>query len=360
MDPTTSLGSLPLLRSYRSRRASSYDRSGNNNDWYTLAPGEERVLMEEDAPGCIKHIWMTVGCGTPWFLRGLVLKIWWDGEPEPSVFVPLGDFFGCGFGRHKNFVSAPVQMSPEDGRGLNCWWHMPFDAAKIAVANECPDSANLYFYIDYESYERPHRPDVARLHAQYRYEKVTEGWLFEKLTAENVEEVWRRRPNLDGKENYVILDAEGDGVYVGCVLNVDCFQRQGNDWYGEGDDMIFVDGEVWPPSLHGTGTEDYFNTAFGPTQEYCAPYHGITVNSGNPDWRWKGKNSVYRWHIEDPIRFRKSIRVTIEHGHANKLFNDYSSMAVWYQLEPHKPFGLGPLEDRIPRPNEPEFPPVGN
>ena len=95
------------------------------------------------------------------------------------------------------------------------------------------------------------------------------------------------------------------------------------------------------------------NTAFGPTQEFSAPYHGITVNSGNPDWRWKGKNSMYRFHIADPIRFRKSIRVSIEHGHANKLTNDYSSTAYWYQHEPHRPFpALLPVEERMPRPNE--------
>ena len=118
--------------------------------------------------------------------------------------------------------------------------------------------------------------------------------------------------------------------------------------------MIFIDGEPWPPALHGTGTEDYFNMAFCPREEYCAPFHGLTLYSGNKDWNWKGKNSMYRYHIEDPIRFHESIRVTIEHGHANKLTNDYSSTAYWYQTEPHAPFpNLLPLEARLPRPNEP-------
>ncbi|MCK4513359.1 DUF2961 domain-containing protein, partial [bacterium] len=139
--------------------------------------------------------------------------------------------------------------------------------------------------------------------------------------------------------------------YVGCNLNIDCFQRGANDWYGEGDDMIFVDGEPWPPSLHGTGTEDYFNTAFCPTQEFNTPYHGITLYSGNrAHWKWGGKNSMYRFHIPDPIYFQKSIRVTIEHGHDNLLSNDYSSTAYWYQEEPHISFPALPAVDaRFPR-----------
>jgi hypothetical protein len=154
------------------------------------------------------------------------------------------------------------------------------------------------------------------------------------------------------------------------VLNVDAFERQLNDWYGEGDDMIFIDDEPddsegqargaralrWPPRLHGTGTEDYFNTAFCPTQEYSAPYHGLTVYSGTPDWPWGGKNSMYRFHVEDPIRFERSIRVTIETGHDNALANDYSSVAYWYQAgrtDALRP--LPPLAERLPRPDPPEL-----
>jgi hypothetical protein len=351
----TTLASLPILRTYRSQRASSYDVSGNNDDWWTLKPGEQRDLLASTKPGCVKHIWMTVG-GESLYPRKMVLRMWWDGEDFPSVEVPLGDFFGIGHGVHKNFVSLPLQMSPEDGRGFNCWFPMPFDQARIAVVNECEGPCNLYFYIDYEEYDRPHAPDVARFHAQWRREAETEGWLTERLNSENIKDVWSRQPNLSDADNYLILDAEGSGIYVGCNLNIDCYHRQGNDWYGEGDDMIVIDGEPWPPRLHGTGTEDYICTAFGPSQEYSAPYHGITLNSGNKEWPWKGKNSMYRFHIEDPVRFEKSIRVSIEHGHANKLTNDYSSTAYWYQLEPHKPFpSLLPVADRLPRPNEPQF-----
>lgn len=350
----STLGSLPFLRDYASRRSSSWDQSGGNRDWWDLEAGATLTLLETAGYGCVKHIWITVG-GPESYPRDLVLRAWWDGEEHPSIEVPLGDFFGIGHSLRRNFSSLPLQMSPEDGRAFNCWFPMPFSGAKVTIENQGSEKVNFYFYIDWEEYEQP--VDAARFHAQWRREAETEGWLTERLNNDNVAEIWARKPNLSDQDNYLILDAEGDGIYVGCNLNIDCYHRQGNDWYGEGDDMIVIDGEPWPPRLHGTGTEDYFCTAFGPTQEFSSPYHGITVNSGNPEWRWKGKNSMYRFHIEDPIRFRQSIRVSIEHGHANKLTNDYSSTAYWYQVEPHKPFPeLLPVAARLPRPNEPQFP----
>jgi len=298
-----------------------------------------------------------VGGGGEHFLRKIVLRAWWDGEAEPSIEVPLGDFFGIGHGVFKNFISAPLQMSPQEGRAMNCWWPMPFDKARISISSDCDEKFNLYFYVDFEEHPQPQAADVGRFHAQWRRENPTEGWLTERLSDQNIWDVWSRKPNVTGGDNYVLLEAKGSGIYVGCNLNIDCFERQGNDWYGEGDDMIFIDGEPWPPSLHGTGTEDYFNMAFCPREEYCAPYHGLTLYSGNKDWNWKGKNSMYRYHIEDPIRFRESIRVSIEHGHANKLSNDYSSTAYWYQIEPHAAFSkLLPVAARLPRLNEPTFP----
>lgn len=352
----STLAALPFLRDYESRRASSYDTTGCNNDWWDLEAGEAKTLLEISKPGCIKHIWMTFGAD-PIYARKLVIRMFWDGERHPSVEAPLGDFFGMGHGMLKNFVSLPLQMSPQDGRGMNCWWPMPFDAARIEVENQGEAKTSLYFYIDYEQYRQNLPQGVARFHAQWRREAETEGWLTERLNNKNVWRIWNERPNLSDKDNYLILEAEGDGIYVGCNLHVDCYHRQGNDWYGEGDDMIVIDGEPWPPRLHGTGTEDYFNTAFCPTTEYSAPYHGVILNSGNKEWPWRGKNSLYRYHIEDPIRFRKSIRVSIEHGSSNKLTNDYSSTAYWYQIEPHKPFPpLLPVEKRLPRPNEPQFP----
>jgi hypothetical protein len=348
----TTLSNLPFLREFRSRRASSYDRSGGNEDWWTIQPGEAKALLQASSPGCVKHIWMTVG-GDDEYPRKAVIRMWWDGEESPSVECPLGDFFGIGHGLFKNFVSLPLQMSPQDGRGMNCWWPMPFDAARIEVENQGERPINVYFYIDWEDHLGATTRELARFHCQWRREHNTKGWRDPKdrITGENYLDVWKLNPNTTGQDNYVILEAEGDGIYVGCHLDIDVFERQANDWYGEGDDMIFVDGEPWPPELHGTGTEDYFNTAFCPREEYCAPYHGVTLYQGSSEWPWGRKNSCYRYHIEDPIRFRRSIRVTIEHGHANKLSNDYSSTAYWYQREPHGAFPkLLPVSERMPRP----------
>jgi len=145
------------------------------------------------------------------------------------------------------------------------------------------------------------------------------------------------------------LEAEGNGHYVGCNLNIGCFTNQKNPWYGEGDDMIFIDGDEYP-TLHGTGTEDYFNMAWCPKQEYNTPYYGLTLISNEI---WQGKNCMYRFHIENPICFNESIRVSIERGHVNNLSNDYSNTAYWYQIELHKKFPMMLSADkRLLRKNE--------
>lgn len=350
---SSSLGDLARLRDARRRRASSYDRSGGNADFWMLEPGETRALAEIEGAGCIRHIWMTLASREEHYPRRSVLRMYWDGESSASVEAPTGDFFGIGHGVTKEFWSAPLTMSAREGRAFNCFFPMPFArGARVGLTNEGERRLIVYFYIDYEEYDSL-AEDMGRFHAQWRRQNPTEGWGDDsRRFDENPEyrgEVWST-PNLDGKDNYVILEAEGRGHYVGCNLNIDCFQRGKNDWYGEGDDMIFIDGEVWPPSLHGTGTEDYFNTAWSPQEEFCTPYHGITLYSGTDDWPWGGKNSMYRFHIEDPVYFRKSIRVTIEHGHANNLSNDYSSTAYWYQTEPHAAFPkMPPVEERLPR-----------
>ena len=353
---TGTLGGLPRLRAgVRRLRESSFDRTGGNADWWELEPGAAKDITIVEGPGCIKHIWMTHWSEDTHTLRKVVVRMWWDDEDSPSVEVPLGDFFGMGHAMTRDFVSLPLQMSPEDGRGLNCWWPMPFQrGARIEVLNESDAQVNLYFYVDLETY--PTGADMAelgRFHAQWRRVDATPGWI-EPIPRfaddpDAMRRAWRT-PNTSTDGNYVILEAEGQGHYVGCHLDIDCFSRQANDWYGEGDDMILIDGAPWP-GIHGTGTEDYFGTAFCPTREYSAPYHGLTLYSGTPDWKWRGKNSLYRYHIEDPIFFERSIRVTIEHGHANKLTNDYSSTAYWYQTEPHATFPtLLPVDRRIPRP----------
>lgn len=353
----TSLAGLARLRNgVRRERISSYDRTGGNRDWFTFAPDQKIVIAEIEGAGCVRHIWMTMGCPEEAYARKIILRAWWDGESQPSIECPVGDFFGIGHGIVKNFWSLPLQMSAQAGRAFNCWFPMPFaSSARFEIQNESSVPTNLYFYIDYERYDKL-EDGYGRFHAQWRRENPTTGFgdPARRFADDNdyMWEVWSV-PNLDGKGNYIILEAEGKGHYVGCHLDIDCFARDKNDWYGEGDDMIFIDGESLP-RLYGTGTEDYFNTAFGPTEEFYSPYQGITVNSGDNEWPWRGKNSTYRYHIEDPIYFEKSIQVTIEHGHANNLTNDYASTAYWYQTEPHKPFPtLLPVAQRLPRSDNP-------
>ncbi len=350
----SSLRDLPRLRSGRRGRSSSWDRSGGNDDRVTLVPGQTDTLAELEGAGSITHIWCTLASehGTfapnarePDFLRRLVLKMYWDGEEQPSVLTPLGDFFGVGHARTTNFASLPLQMSPQDGKAFNSFFHMPFaNGARIEVESELShDRVLLYYYVDYESFDVLEE-GLGRFHAQWRRQNPTNG---RDETGMSNEEVLFGGSNLDGASNYVILDAQGRGHYVGCVLSIQNLRdtMQWN-WYGEGDDMIFVDGEPWPPRLHGTGTEDYFNTAWCPDQAYAAPYHGITLPGGA---NWGGQVSYYRFHVEDPITFERSIRVTIEHGHDNRRSDDVSSVAYWYQDEPHAPFSLAPVAQRIPR-----------
>jgi hypothetical protein len=389
---TGSLASLAKLRDFKRGRLSSWDRTGANRDFVLVPPGARVELGRIAGAGCVKHVWVTTMAFPPeeHELCSLVLRCWWDGEASPSVEVPLGDFFGIGFGLHRNFVSLPLQMSPQDGRGMNCWFPMPFaEGARFEIENQGSHMRIFFYYIDYEEYPRLDG-DLARFHASWNRNPRAAGTAREKGYGPDDYATIEKRlagpwaePNLDAARNYTILDVRGRGQYVGCVLNVDVFERQLNDWYGEGDDMIFIDdlddpegqaretramrddpeGQAretramrWPPRLHGTGTEDYFNTAFCPQQEYCAPYHGLTVYNGTPEWPWGGKNSMYRFHIEDPIRFEKSIRVTIETGHDNALANDYSSTAYWYQLGRSEPLRtLPPLSERLPRPDPPEL-----
>jgi len=354
----SSLASLPQLRNYSSHRISSYDPTGGNSDAWQIKPGERRTLATINGPGCIKHIWMTLGLPKEDYLRRIVLRFFWDGCEEPSVECPIGDFFGLGHGIRKNFVSLPLQMSPQEGKGFNSWWPMPFKTkALVEVENQGEEAYWHYFYIDYESYESIDAvKNLAYFHVQWRREINTSGWAYEEGISLKEMSNDQRNFNKSGYQNYVILDAKGNGVYCGAHLDVDCFQRNPDDWYGEGDDMVFIDGEKWPPSLHGTGTEDWFNCAYSPTQEISAPYHGIILYSGTKDWSWRGKQTVYRYYIEDPIRFRKSIKATIEHGHANTLSNDYSSTAYYYLTEPKKSGpSLPPVQQRLPRSNEEIF-----
>jgi len=343
----SSLRELSLERRGKRKRKSSYDKTGGNKDFVVITPGSTEVIANIDGPGCITHIWSTMMTASrePYMPRKVVLRMYWDGEKLPSVETPIGDFFGMGHGIVKNFWSAPLSMSPQDGKGFNCFFSMPFDEeSRIEVTNDCDDDLIFFHYIDYEVYDRLDEKEL-RFHAWWNRENPCEGISDSGISNEEYEFGGK---NATGEGNYVILDVEGKGHYVGCNLNIHNLRHTSKwNWYGEGDDMIFIDGEKWPPSLHGTGTEDYFGTAFCPQQEFCTPYYGVILGGGP---NWSGKVTLYRYHITDPIMFERSIRVTIEHGHNNHRNDDLSSTAYWYQREPHKRFApLSPVQERLPR-----------
>jgi hypothetical protein len=298
----------------------------------------------------------------PDYYRKVLLKMYWDDQEHPSVLVPLGDFFCLGHSIASNFASLPFTSSVKEedqhefggGAGLNCYFKMPFNKrARIEVENQNDVPYGQYFYIDYELYREPLPNDTAYFHARWRRENPCDGWGPE-IQANSPE---ANIPNLDGRGNYVILEAEGRGHYVGCNLSVTHFQ---GTWWGEGDDMIFIDGEEWPPSMHGTGSEDYFSQAWG-MQKNSYPMAGSVLQESEVP----GYQVSYRFHLTDPVRFSKSIRVTMEHGHANHLADEWSSTAYWYQTLPSKPFDILPMEQRLPlrgvvQPGVPQLPrPVG-
>ncbi len=340
-----------------SRRASSTSSTGDNRDRLSIVRGTTETLLDASGAGCVTHIWLTCHSLEPFYLRKCLLKMYWDGEQEPSVLAPIGDFFGMGHAETATYASLPMVMAPSEGMGFNCYLPMPFSqGARIEVTSENSlTETRLYFNIDYELWDEP-RPDLGRFHAQWRRQNPCDGIVEPPEMSDHTFQ--HAGSNLDGAGNYTILEAEGAGQFVGCNLNIHNLRRSKKDhnWYGEGDEMIWIDedneGKRWPPTLHGTGTEDYFNTAWAPHEKFTSPFFGLT-RPGGPDF--SGFISWYRWHLADPVRFTRSIRVSIEHGHANRRSDDYSSTAYWYQLEPHKSFSIASVLERLPRADFPEL-----
>ncbi len=336
------LSSLTRVKKARSLRASSWDTTGRNNDAWSIQPDEARVLAEIKGPGCINHIWMTQRDG----YRNVLLCIFWDDEEHPSVLCPLGDFFGLGHEIVNSYDSLLFSASTNGnnqfntGCALNCYVQMPFNkSARVEFVNEGDEPHRQYFYIDYELYDQSLGDDVAYFHAQFRRENPCDGWGHE-IRVNTPEANIVNTERLAWDNNYLILKAEGRGHYIGCNLSITNFQ---GTWWGEGDDMIWVDGYKWPPDLHGTGSEDYLNQAWG-IQPNAFRHNGSSIYERDTN----GYQTSYVFHLENPVRFEKEIRATIEHGHGNHLRNGMSSVAYWYQLEPHKPFGILPVQQRKP------------
>jgi hypothetical protein len=332
---------LTVQQNYTLHRASSADPTGGNADYRPVPPGGTLTVLDVDGPATISHLWFTVVDQEPYHLKRIVLRMYWDRESTPSVEAPIGDFFGLGLGEYHSWQSQ--MLSVGSVKALNCFFPMPFaHHARITVTNEGNGRIEaLYYNIDYRSYAHAFAPGTLYFHAQYRQSQPNHGWISNWQMNDEYQQ--SGKPNLDGKDNYVWFEAQGRGHFVGVTMSV--LQNQ-DFWWGEGDDMFFIDGET-TPSIGGTGSEDYFLGAWGFGGEpfsyalYGAPVVG-TETAGS-------RSSVYRFHLDAPIPFTKSFKATIEHGHANLRSDNYYSVAYWYQSEPHAAFpALPPVGQRLP------------
>ncbi|MGA9465920.1 MAG: glycoside hydrolase family 172 protein [Terracidiphilus sp.] len=330
------------LRDYKTRRSSSWDRTGGNGDAVSVDPGKAATILDVQGAGVVTHLWFTINSEDRMHLKNLVLRAWWDGERAPSVEVPIGDFFGLGLGEYYTYQSSLVAVAPM--KALNAYFKMPFaTAGRLTVANEGTiRTDNLYFAVDYVTLAAL-PGDLGRFHAQYRQAAPCKGWT-DDWQNEYVPAV-NDKKNLNGEGNYVFMEATGKGHFVGVTHAV--LQNQ-DQWFGEGDDMIFIDGDALP-TINGTGTEDYYNGAWDFGGKEFANLHQGAPYIVDPE-RIGGRYCLYRWHTESPITFEKSIRVTMEHGHANHRSDNFYSAAFWYQTEPHAEFPpLPPVAERVPR-----------
>lgn len=310
----------------KSRQVSSHDVTGGNSDnRWNIADGATVTLLDVPGAGVITRIWITIAPPPEELSRNdIIIRMYWDGAKEPSVAAPIGPFFGQGWNESYPFVSAPLAAAPRGGRAMVSYFAMPFArGARIEVENQTGKMINaLYFNIDYT--ELAALPaDSGRFHAAFHRE-ITEA----PTEGENEwSQLGPQGKNPDGARNFVVADIQGRGRFVGVNYYV---QSPGPMWYGEGDEMVFIDGET-KPSIIGTGTEDYFNMSWSPKELYQHPYFGSP--RVNNDFGWLGRTHCYRFHIADPINFDRSLKFTIEHGHNNCLTLDLATVAYWYQTE---------------------------
>ena len=288
------------------------------NPFIRIDSGETFTLAEIEGPGAIQHIWMTPTGN--W--RFSIIRIYWDDEKTPSVECPIGDFFCMGWGEYAPMASLPVCVNP--GSAFNCYWNMPFrKKCKITVENINDRNAmTLYYQIDYTLTEVP--ADAAYFHAQFRRTHYNEG------------------------SDYTIVDGiKGKGHYVGVYM---AWGTHNNGWWGEGEIKFFMDGDKQFPTICGTGTEDYFCGSYnfdrgGKYIEFCTPYAGLHQVI-RPDGTYKSQQrfGMYRWHIVDPVRFEKDLRITMQDlgwrhdGRYLPQKSDIASVVFWYQAEPHATF----------------------
>lgn len=314
------------------KRSSSYDRTGGNQDFIVISPGETKaILVYRGSQGFVLRLWFTFGSEDPAYLHNTKISMSFDGEETVSK-VPIGMFCATGPWAVNDVCSLPINVTKSNlkqgdpGYGsFNLNWRMPFaNEVTIRIHNDSTQELKQYYYVDYLVVGKEEK-DILLFHATYNCALTHQS--------PGIKE-GKERQNLSDTDNYVFAEINNyKGNYVGTVLAVESTpDRFGGKWYW-GDDMFFLDGETWPPSLHGTGTEDYFGLAMGIKRKYQSWDHGVShfqQNITDHDRFFDGRYVLYRWHFADPIVFERSVRASIEAGHANECEQQYESVAFWY------------------------------
>jgi hypothetical protein len=312
-----------------SREARELGQGWKVNPYIIIESGKTATLAEITGSGAIQHIWMTPTGN--W--RFSIIRMYWDDEQEPSVEVPVGDFFAMGWGKYAPLNSLAICVNP--GSAFNSYWPMPFRRkARITMENLDRQSMRLYYQIDYTQAQVP--ADAAYFHAQFR----------------------RVNP-LPYKQVYTLLDGvKGKGHYVGTYM---AWGVHNSGWWGEGEIKFYIDGDNDFPTINGTGTEDYFCGSYNfenqekhQYEEFTTAYSGL-AQVIKPDglYRTQQRFGLYRWHIMDPVRFETDLKVTIQAlgwrvGRTYlPLRDDIASVAYWYQMEPHAAFPKLPVNDQL-------------
>jgi len=288
----------------------------------SIPAGKSATIMDNDGPGVIRHIWFTFD---PRWYRDLILRIYWDGQPTPSVECPVGDFMCCSWNQRQNILALPINVNPSGG--MNCFFPMPFRThVRIVVENDSPNDLPHFFYtINYT--REAISDDALYFHAQ-----------------------WRRTNPLKYGEVYTLIDGvHGQGQYVGAFM---AWQQNNAGWWGEGEIKMYLDGDRDFPTICGTGTEDYFGGAWSFGADFSAPCFGFQQVSGKSG-EAGARMTLYRFHIFDPVFFKSDLKVTLQalgwrsEGRYLLLQDDISSVVYWYQTLPPAPFP--PLPDRNAR-----------
>lgn len=321
---------------YRSKKQSSHDVTGGNDDAWEIKAGAEKEIFHASGGGVITHIWFTIAAQSSMHLKELMLRAYWDGQDQPSIETPIGDLFGLNLGDYVLYESQYLACSP--GQSLNCYFAMPYrKGARLTVTNEGKRDVDA-FYSNIDYLETDTLPaDALYFHAQYRQ------------AAPNTAQHLPDGKNRDGATNYVYCETRGRGHLMGVTLGV---VQNAESWMGEGDDMIFVD-DPSTPVIIGTGTEDYFLGSWnfgGRMGAHPFAHHQYGAPLIQSPERIGGRYCLYRFHGDNPVTFTRYLKHTMEHGHANDRADNFYSCCFWYQDQPATGFPpLPPVERRIPR-----------